>query len=183
MRARWLQVISILAILVVLAPAARSADDPPLLPLTAFFANPQASWDYRVSPDGSRLAWIATRQGRATLHVRRLDETTARAVETPREVRPPWPGTQSFWWTRDSKRLLFQMDSNGDENAHLFAVDVEASELVARDLTPLEGVRVEFMRTLGDDPNAVIVAHTGRTGRMLDLYRLNLATGQMTLFA
>jgi dipeptidyl aminopeptidase/acylaminoacyl peptidase len=183
MRARWLQAFSIAAILLVFAPAARSADDPQLLPLSVFFANPQASWDHRVSPDGTRLAWVAMRQGRATLHVRRLDETTARAVETPRELRAPWPGTQLFWWTRDGKRLIFQMDGNGDENAHLFAVDVEAPELVARDFTPLEGVRVEFVRTLGDDPNVVIVGHTGRTGRMFDLYRLNLATGQMTMFA
>ena len=101
----------------------------------------------------------------------------------PRELRAPWPGTQLFWWTRDGKRLLFQMDSNGDENGHLFAVDVEATELAARDLTPLEGVRVEFERALADDPNVVIVRHTGRTGRMFDLYRLNLATGQMTMFA
>ena len=28
--------------------------------------------------------------------------------------------------SRDGKRLLFLMDGNGDENAHLFAVDVEA---------------------------------------------------------
>ena len=34
-----------------------------------------------------------------------------------------------------------------------------------------------------DDPNAVIVSHTGRTGRMFDLYRLNLTTGQLALFA
>jgi dipeptidyl aminopeptidase/acylaminoacyl peptidase len=165
------------------AAGARAADEPPLLPLTALFANPGASWDYRVSPDGTRLAWVAMSKGKATLHFRRLDEAAARTVETPREARAPWPGGDSFLWSRDGKRLLFLMDGNGDENAHLFAVDVEAEQPVAHDLTPLEGVRVEFVRAINDDPNAVIVRHTGRTGRMFDLYRLNLTTGQMTMFA
>ena len=171
------------AAILMLASPVRAGDEPPLVPLKALFANPRASWDYRVSPDGSRIAWVGMRDGRATLHFRRLDETAARSVATPREARAPWPGGESFAWSRDGKRLLFLMDGNGDENAHLFAVDVEAAEPVARDLTPLEGVRVEFVTSINDDPNTIIVRHTGRTGRMFDLYRLNLTTGQLTSFA
>jgi dipeptidyl aminopeptidase/acylaminoacyl peptidase len=162
---------------------ARAADDPPLLPLNVFFAHPGASWDHRVSPDGTRLAWIAMSNGRATLHFRRLDETSARAVEMPREARAPWPGGQAFEWSRDGKHLLFLMDGNGDENTHLFAVDMDAAEPVARDLTPLADVRVEVVRAPNDDPNSIIIGHTGRTGRMFDLYRVNLTTGQLTMFA
>jgi len=160
---------------------ARASTDPPLLPLGAFFANPHAAWEHRVSPDGTRLAWVAMRNGRATLHFRRIEETAARSVETPREMRPPWGSGPSFSWSRDGKRLLFLMDRNGDENAHLFAVDVEAPEPVARDLTPLGGVKVEFFRTLSNEPGVVIVGHNGRNRRMFDLYRLNLATGALTL--
>ena len=175
---------ALLPVLAVIAVAggARAADEP-LIPLNAFFAHPSASWDYRVSPDGTRLAWIANKNGRATLHFRRLDETTARSIKTPREARAPWPGGESFRWSRDGKRLLLLMDSNGDENANLFAVDVEAAEPVARNLTPLDGVRVELVGTSNEDPNIAIVRHTGRTGRMFDLYRLNLSTGELTMFA
>lgn len=38
---------------------ARAQDEPPLVPLTAFFANPKAAWEHRISPDGTRLAWVA----------------------------------------------------------------------------------------------------------------------------
>lgn len=76
-------------VLVTITASPSAAEDAQLLPLKAFFANPDASWDYRVSPDGTRLAWIAMNGGRATVHFRRLDETTARTVETPREARPP----------------------------------------------------------------------------------------------
>ena len=140
----------VLAVIVV-AGGARAAEEP-LIPLNVFFGHPSASWDYRVSPDGTRLAWIAINNGRATLHFRKLDETAARAVETPREARAPWPGSDSFRWSRDGKRLLLLMDRNGDENASLFAVDVEAAEPVARNLTPLDGVRVELVGTPNDIP-------------------------------
>jgi hypothetical protein len=71
-----LPLVAVLLVTVTASPGA--AEEAPLLPLNVFFANPDASWDYRVSPDGTRLAWIAMNRGRATLHFRRLDETTAR---------------------------------------------------------------------------------------------------------
>ena len=94
-----------------LAAPVHAASDPPLVPLGDFFANPKAAWEHRVSPDGARLAWVAMHNGRATLHVRRLEETVARTVETPRELRPPWGGSPSFWWNRDGKRLVFLVDA------------------------------------------------------------------------
>src|SRR5215211_840505 len=160
--------------LAIAAPATRAAEEPPLLPLQVFFANARSSWDYRVSPDGTRIAWIALRERRATLHFRRLEETTPRVVETPREVRSPWPGSNTYWWSRDGRRLLFLMDRNGDENTHLYAVDADAAEPVARDLTPLDGVRVEYMRNVRGEPEVVLVRHNGRTHKVFDLYRLNL---------
>ena len=167
----------------VLAAPACAANDPPLVPIGAFFANPKAAWEHRVSPDGARLAWVAMHKGRATLHFRRLEEAVARTVETPRELRPPWGGSASFWWSREGKRLLFLADANGDENAHLFTVDVEAREPVARDLTPFDGVRVQFYRVHGGDPDSVVVGHNGRIRRVFDLYRLNLVTGALTMLA
>ena len=97
MRSRFHRaLLPLIAAALLAAAGARAADEPPLLPLTALFANPGASWDYRVSPDGTRLAWVAMSKGKATLHFRRLDETAARTVETPREARAPWPGGDSF---------------------------------------------------------------------------------------
>ncbi len=182
MRARQLRPLLIF-VAALAAGATAAAEEPPLLPLGAFFAPADASWDHRVSPDGTRLAWVTMKEGRVTLQFRRLDETAISTVDTPREMRPPWPGGESFTWSRDGKRLLFLMDGNGDENAHLFAVDVETAAPAARDLTPLPGVRVELAGAPNDDPSSVFVRHTGRTGRMFDLYRLNLATGQITMFA
>src|SRR5262245_58879655 len=183
MRIRSLYAALSIASVAGLSTPARATDEPPLVPLTAFFANPKAAWEHRISPDGARVAWVAMHNGRATLHFRGIAETAARTVETQREMRPPWGGAPSFGWSRDGKRLLFLMDGNGNENAHLYAVDVEAREPVARNLTPLDGVQVQFYRLLRDEPDTVIVGHNGRDRRVFDLYRLNLATGALTLHA
>lgn len=42
----------------------------PLIPVTTFFANPEASGEYQVSPDGEKLGWIAMADGRFTVRVR-----------------------------------------------------------------------------------------------------------------
>jgi dipeptidyl aminopeptidase/acylaminoacyl peptidase len=180
---RWVGTALIVAAAIVVTPAvpARAADEAPLIPIATFLASPKAAWEHRVSPDGTRLAWVAMHNGRATLHFRGLAETKAHTVATPRELRPPLGLGSSFGWTSDGKRLLFLMDGNGDENAHLYAVDLEAREPAARDLTPLSGVQVSFYRLLSGDSNAVIVAHNGRDRRLVDLYRLNLTTGGITL--
>ena len=177
--ARLLIVAGVLA----LPAIGRAADEPPLLPLKIFFSNPASSWDHRVSPDGTHLAWVAMQDGRATLQFRRLDETTPRLIATPREAHGPWSGSNAFFWARDGRNLLFLMDRNGDENTHLFAVDVTAAEPAPRDLTPLDGVRVEFVRVLLNDPNAVMIRHNVRDRRLFDIYRLNLTTGEVTLEA
>src|SRR5262245_10859728 len=50
--------LSLLIAILAVAGEARAASEPPLLPLRTFFADPSASSDYRVSPDGSRIAWV-----------------------------------------------------------------------------------------------------------------------------
>src|SRR2546422_11395003 len=68
-----------LAVLVGGCTGVPAASDPPrvsgapLIPVTTFFANRESNYDYKVSPDGRRLAWMASAGGRLTVHFRELD--------------------------------------------------------------------------------------------------------------
>lgn len=53
-------------------PAPPAASPPELIALHHFFASREANWGYRVSPDGTRLGWIASHWGRSTVHFRTL---------------------------------------------------------------------------------------------------------------
>jgi hypothetical protein len=52
-------------------------------PVTTFFANRDSNYDYRVSPDGRRLAWMASAGGRLTVHFRELDGGEVGVIDTP----------------------------------------------------------------------------------------------------
>src|SRR5436853_7943828 len=58
------------------APAPPSADRAAgaagRVPIGRFFANDQSNWHYRGSPDGSRLAWVASPPSPATVFLRTL---------------------------------------------------------------------------------------------------------------
>ena len=61
---------------------------PPLVPLSRFFAAREANWGYRVSPDGTRVAWITSHRGRTTVFFKRLDEGGTGIIDTrsPRSI-------------------------------------------------------------------------------------------------
>src|SRR5205809_354617 len=91
---------------------------PPPIPLEAFFANRDTTYDHKVSPDGTRLAWIGMAEGRLTVHVRRLDGDDVVALDTHSRR-----SIQSFVWAQDSRRILYGQDRDGDENTHVFVAD------------------------------------------------------------
>ena len=55
-------------------------------------------------------------------------------------------GIRSYPWTEDSRSILFEQDADGDENFHLFQVELASKNV--RDLTPWQGVRASAARDL-----------------------------------
>lgn len=51
--------------------------------------------------------------------------------------------------------------ADGDENWHLFKVDVTAEQPTARDLTPFEGVRAQGVMTARSRPDELLVRPGG----------------------
>ena len=48
-------------------------------------------------------------------------------------------GIRIHFWAEDGKHLFYLQDLGGDENFHVYSVDLETK--VVRDLTPFQGVR------------------------------------------
>ncbi|MBY0385884.1 S9 family peptidase, partial [bacterium] len=102
------------------------------LPLELFFRNPVAK-DVVISPDGKRLASLQPYKGRMNVFVKKVEDTEWINI-TKIEDRD----IASLQW-KGSDTLLFAKDFGGDENFHLFAVDLEGKNL--RDLTPFQNTR------------------------------------------
>jgi len=160
------------------APPAPAATLPELIALRHFFASREANWGYRISPDGTRLGWIASHDGRSTVHVRTLGADDVRPIDTHSRRT-----VSAFTWTRDSRHVLYLQDQNGDENYHVYLVSTERPGDPPADLSPVPGSRAWIVRVIRSDPNHIVIAWNTRDRSVFDLYRVNLDTREHTLIA
>ncbi len=154
--------------------SARSWAAPRLIPMEDFFRNPETAM-FRLSPDGTRLAYLKPWERRMNVFVRTIgsDDELRLTAATERNI-------AGFFWASDS-RIVFLQDNAGDENYHVFAVNTDGSNL--KELTPFPGVRASIVDDLEDNPDEMLVGLNKRDNRVFDVYRLNIHTGEMSMIA
>jgi dipeptidyl aminopeptidase/acylaminoacyl peptidase len=154
-----------------------------LIPRSVLFGNPERT-SPRISPDGTRLAWIAPRDGVLNVWVAPagradkdgaeagVDWAAARAITDDKDR-----GVRVFMWARDGQHVLYLQDAGGDENWRLY--DVDHQTLERRDLTPFEGIHAEIIATSKRHPTQVLVGINADNPQLHDVYRLDLSTGSL----
>ncbi len=131
-----------------------------------------------ISPDGTRIAYLAPWKNRLNVWVQDVDDdATARCV-TADETRSVY----IYRWTDDPRWMLYMQDAGGDENWHVYRIDLENPDTPAVDLTPFPGTRASFElpKRL---PGKAIVQINNRNPELFDVYELDIATGELTLRA
>lgn len=147
-----------------------------------FFSPPEKA-GATISPDGTRIAYLAPWKNRLNIWVAELDseglDDSARCV-TADETRSVF----HFSWTDDPRWLMYLQDTGGDENWHVFRVDLggdlDAPDAEAVDLTPFPGAMAAF-ELLPDKPGKAIVHCNKRDPQQMDVYELDIASGELTL--
>lgn len=153
-----------------------------LIPLETFFALPRFS-RAQISPDGSRIAYLAPWQGRLNIFVRDAALVGEDSVEVRRLTGDDRRNIEAFCWTPDSAFILYLQDAKGDENWHLYRVAVADDEPRGIDLTPFPGVRVTEFAFSPDDKATIVLQMNARNPALVDLHHLNLSTGKLTTLA
>ena len=146
----------------------------PLIPREVLFGNPDRA-SPQISPDGSRLAFLAPVEGVLNVWVGGPADVAGAKPVTQDKLR----GIRAYAWTYTGNVLLYVQDKNGDENWHVYAVNVDSME--TRDLTPLEGVRAEIEEVSYKFPGEILVGLNQRNAEFHDIFRINLVTGERTL--
>jgi len=92
-------------------------------------------------------------------------------------------GIRSVSWAQDSQTIVYMQDFEGDENFHLWAIDILQgdADAVARDLTPGENVKVSSVMTNKRFPDEIMLGTNQRDPAKFDMYRCNYKTGELTL--
>lgn len=156
------------------APGPARAELPALIPRDALFGNPVKTFP-TVSPDGHGLAYLAPdEKGVSQVWVCDLDQSHPRAV-----TRDPHRGVELYRWAGDSRHLLYEQDSDGDENFHVFSVDLDSG--LVRDLTPFQGVRSQNLIADAMHPGEILVGLNLRQRDAFDMYRIDIGTGAVKL--
>ncbi len=148
--------------------------DAKLIPRDVLFGNPERAMA-RLSPDGKYLSFMAPVDGVLNVWVGPAGDMKQAKPVTKEKVRPI-PG---YSWAYDSKHILYSQDTNGNENFHLFATDVDTAE--TKDLTPIDGVRAELQEISQKFPHEILVGLNDRNKQLHDIWRVNIDTGEKTL--
>jgi dipeptidyl aminopeptidase/acylaminoacyl peptidase len=151
-----------------------AADGTPLIPRLVLFGNPDKA-SARLSHDGSKLSYLAPKDGVLNVFVGPVDK--------PDEAKPVTNDTQrgirSYSWAYDNQHILYIQDSKGDEDWHVYSVDLESGE--TKDLTPIKGVAAQIEGVSEKFPSEIIVGINDRDPQFHDLYKINIATGDKEL--
>lgn len=132
-----------------------------------------------ISPDGTRLAHLAMWHERLNIWVEEIDADAPPRCVTADDSR----SITRYLWADDSRHLLYQQDSGGDENWHVFRIDLDQPGAPAVDLTPFPGATAQGLELRQGRPGHATVQLNADSPTEFDLYDLEIATGALTRLA
>jgi dipeptidyl aminopeptidase/acylaminoacyl peptidase len=160
-----------------------SAQLPKLVDREIFFGNPEYA-AAQISPDGKFISFIRPFKDTMNIWVKGIDEPFDAARPLTADTLRP---IRSYFWSRDSKYILYSQDKGGDENFNVYAVspndepadgaDVPAS----RNLTDAKGIRAYIYAVPRSEPDAIYVGINERDKAWHDVYKVTISTGKREL--
>lgn len=164
-------------------PNAWHAQLPPLIDRNLFFDDPKIA-SAQISNDGRWISFRKPHKNVMNIWVKKTEEPFEAARPITADTERPVRG---YFWSEDSRYILYVQDKGGNENFHVYAVDpagaAEAATGVpaARDLTPGGNVRGVIYAVPESTPNEIIVGLNDRDPALHDVYRVNINTGARKL--
>ena len=156
------------------------AQIPPVIDREVFFGDPEIAGS-QISPDGNYISFLKPFNGVLNIWVKTVEQKFEDAHPLTADTARPIRG---YFWSRDSKYILYVQDKGGDENFRIYKVDPAGKgEPVptSTDLTPLEKVRAIIIDVPRNKPDEIIIGLNDRDPKLHDVYKLNLKSGERTL--
>jgi dipeptidyl aminopeptidase/acylaminoacyl peptidase len=145
-----------------------------LIPRKILFGNPDKA-AAKISPDGKYLSFLAPVKGVLNVWVGPADNPEAAKPVTKDTKR----GIRSYFWAYTNRHILYAQDEGGDENWHIYRVDLKSGDIT--DLTPLPKVHARIQDVSHKFPDEILIALNDRKEEFHDVYRLDLKTGKKEL--
>jgi len=136
-----------------------------------YFAKPKTS-GFQLSPNGKYISY-REKDDKNKRHVMVKEVATGkvvRAIEEKDEL------IRGMGWIND-ERLVYVMDQGGNENYHLYAINLDGSNNI--DLTPFEGVQASILNMLKEQKDYIIIQMNKDNKQVFEPYKVNIHTGAM----
>ena len=165
------------------SPLPALSDQPPIIDRNLFYGEVSIG-GAQISPDGRFLSFLRPYKGTRNIWVKGTDEPFSAARPISAEATRP---IRSYFWSRDSKYIVYAQDAGGDENFNVYAIDpklpADAKSGVppTRALTNLKGVRTQIFAVPKAKPDILYVGLNDRDPKWHDLYELSISTGEKKL--
>ncbi len=148
----------------------KGASLPPLISREILFGNPERI-SPKLSPDGKYLAYIAPDEKNILqVWLRTIGHSDDRILTADKKR-----GIRVFFWTYNPDQLIYTQDSDGDENFHLYSVDIKSNTV--RNLTPFQGKKTQLVGQDHKYLDQVLVGINLKNSQKFDVYCVNLING------
>lgn len=136
-----------------------------------YFAKP-ASSSFQLSPEGTYMSYREKDENlKNHVYVKNIKTNEVKRVITEGEEL-----VRGYGWANDN-RLIYIMDKGGNEDYHLFAVNIDGSN--EKELTPYEGVKVNILESLKEDKDHMIISMNKNNAQVFDPYKINIVSGEI----
>lgn len=136
-----------------------------------YFRTP-SEFSFKLSPDGKYLSYMKRREtGERDLYLKDIAAQQENLL-----IKQGEDLIRGYFWANDN-RILYLQDKGGNENYHLFGVDVDGSN--KKELTPYEGVRVGVLEMLKDDDDHIVIQMNKENPQQEEPYLLNINSGEI----
>lgn len=155
----------------------------PLIDREIFFGDPEIS-GAQLSPNGKFMSFIKPYKGTRNIWVKKANQAFDAAIPVTEDTLRP---IGSYFWSRDSKYILYVQDKGGNENFHVYAVNpadkpAEGQSVPSsRNLTEMDNVRAYIYAVPKSNPDLMYVGLNDRDASWHDLYEIRISTGERKL--
>jgi dipeptidyl aminopeptidase/acylaminoacyl peptidase len=162
-------------------PAAKkSTSQPVIIDREVLLGNPEIAGG-RISPNGKFISFLKPYNGVLNIYVKKTEDPFDKAKQLTKNERP----VGEYFWSYDSKYILYLKDKGGDENYNIYAVNPADDSVkgtgipTARNLTPNDKIRALIYAVSKKNPDILMIGLNDRDPKWHDLYQLNISSGKL----
>ncbi len=161
----------LLFINVIIALCACNWHQAKLIPIIDFFKTAEQS-TFRISPDGKYISYLKPYKDKQNLFIQSLADGKERMATSFTD----YPVGRDYFWAFNNE-IVFSQDVIALDEYKMFTVD--ASTLKVHKIFSQEKVRITLLNRNKQEPDMITIRINKRDPANLDIYRLNIKTGDL----